>query len=126
MGLMRPIRFFGLAADGPADARQVIETARRAEAAGFAGLVLPDHLIEQHAPVPLLATVAAVSERLRIMPFVLNSGLRHPAVIAQDLASLDVLSDGRLEIGVGAGWNRAEHDAIGLPFEPAARRADRL
>jgi probable F420-dependent oxidoreductase len=123
---MRPFRFFGIAASGPAGLREIVGTARRAEAAGFAGLVLPDHLLEQHAPIPVLAAVAATTQRLRIMPFVLNSGLRHPAVVAQDLASLDVLSDGRLEIGIGAGWNRMEHDAIGLPLEPAARRVDRL
>ncbi|WP_117214972.1 TIGR03621 family F420-dependent LLM class oxidoreductase [Allorhizocola rhizosphaerae] len=123
---MRPFRFFGIAAAGPVGVRAIVDTARRAEAAGFTGLVLPDHLLEQHAPIPVLATVAASTERLRIMPFVLNTGLRHPAVIAQDLATLDVLSDGRLEIGLGAGWNRMEHDAVGLPFEPAARRIDRL
>lgn len=123
---MRPFRFFGLAAAGPVAVSEIVETARRAEAAGFAGLVLPDHLVKQHAPIPLLATVAAATQRLRIMPFVLNTGLRHPAVVAQDLASLDVLSEGRLEIGLGAGWNRIEHDAIGIPFEPAAQRIARL
>lgn len=123
---MRPFRFFGVAAAGPVGPREIVDTARRAEATGFAGLVLPDHLLEQHAPIPVLATIAAVTERLRILPFVLNTGLRHPAVLAQDLASLDVLSDGRLEIGLGAGWNRMEHDAIGLPFEPAAQRIERL
>ncbi|HEX6684501.1 MAG TPA: TIGR03621 family F420-dependent LLM class oxidoreductase [Candidatus Limnocylindrales bacterium] len=123
---MRPFRFFGVAAAGPVGVREIVDTARMAEAAGFTGLVLPDHLLEQHAPIPVLATVAAKTERLRIMPFVLNTGLRHPAVVAQDLASLDVVSGGRLEIGLGAGWNRIEHDAIGIPFEPAARRVDRL
>lgn len=125
-GGMRPFRFFGVAAAGPVSVREIVDTARRAEAAGFTGLVLPDHLLEQHAPIPVLATVAAATERLRILPFVLNAGLRHPAVVAQDLASLDVLSEGRLEIGLGAGWNRVEHDAIGIPFEPASRRVDRL
>lgn len=119
-------RFFGVAADDTVDARTLVATAKKAEAAGFAGLVLPDHLIEQHAPIPVLATIAAVTERLRVMPFVLNSGLRHPAVLAQDLATIDVLSDGRLEIGIGAGWNKAEHDAIGLPFDPPAVRTRRL
>ncbi|HZM76882.1 MAG TPA: TIGR03621 family F420-dependent LLM class oxidoreductase [Candidatus Limnocylindrales bacterium] len=123
---MRPFRFFGVAAAGPVGLREIVDTARRAEAAGFTGLVLPDHLLEQHAPIPALATVAAATERLRIMPFVLNAGLRHPAVVAQDLASLDVLSGGRLEIGLGAGWNHLEHNAIGIPFEPAARRVDRF
>jgi probable F420-dependent oxidoreductase len=119
---MRPLRFSGVAADGPVDAKRLVATARTAESAGFAGLVLPDHLLEQHAPIPVLATVAAVTERLRIAPFVLNAGLRHPAVLAQDLATLDVLSGGRLDIGIGAGWNRAEHDAVGLPFLPARDR----
>jgi probable F420-dependent oxidoreductase len=123
---VRPFRFFGVAANGPVDARQLTQTARQAEAAGFAGLVLPDHLLDQHAPVPVLATVAAVTERLRIGSFVFNTGLRHPAVLAQDLATLDVLSGGRLDIGLGAGWNRPEHDAIGVPFEPVGRRIDRL
>jgi probable F420-dependent oxidoreductase len=122
---MRPLRFFGVAADGAdgaPDARRLAAVARTAEAAGFAGLVLPDHLLEQHAPIPVLATIAAVTERLRIAPFVLNAGLRHPAVLAQDLATLDVLSDGRLDVAIGAGWNKAEHDAIGLPFLPARDR----
>jgi probable F420-dependent oxidoreductase len=123
---MRPFRFLGSAAEGVDDARKLTATARRAESIGYSGLVLPDHLIGQHAPIPVLATVAAVSERLRIGTFVLNAALRHPAVIAQDLASLDVLSDGRLEIGIGAGWNRPEFDAIGLPFDPGPARVARL
>lgn len=123
---MRPLKLYGLAAAGLDDARTLAETARTAEAAGFAGLVLPDHLVEQHAPIPVLTAVATVTERLRILPFVLNAGLRHPAVLAQDLATLDVLSGGRLEVGIGAGWNKVEHDAIGLPFPPAPRRIDVL
>lgn len=125
-GFMRPFRFLGLAGPGILDRRQLTDLARRAESIGYSGLVLPDHLLEQHAPVPLLATIAAVTERLRIGTFVFNAALRHPAVLAQDLATLDVLSDGRLEIGIGAGWNRAEFRAIGLPFEPAAVRVRRL
>ena len=123
---MRAFRFLAVAADGLEDGRQVAATARRAESMGFSGLVLPDHMVEQHAPVPVLATVAAVTERLRIGTFVFNVNLRHPAVLAQDLASLDVLSGGRLEIGLGAGWNRPEHDAIGLPFDPVGTRVSRL
>jgi probable F420-dependent oxidoreductase len=123
---MRAFRFLASAAVGLEDGKAVAETARRAESMGYAGLVLPDHLLEQHAPIPLLATVAAATDRLRIGTFVLNSALRHPAVLAQDLASLDVLSHGRLEIGIGAGWNRPEHDAIGIPFDPVPARIDRL
>lgn len=123
---MRPFRFLGLAGQTILDARRLADTARQAEAIGYDVLVLPDHLLDQHAPIPLLATVAAVTERLRIGTFVFNVNLRHPAVLAQDLASLDVLSGGRLEIGIGAGWNRPEHDAIGLPFPPVRTRVSRL
>jgi probable F420-dependent oxidoreductase len=73
-----------------------------------------------------MAVVAAATERLRIGTFVVNNDLRHPAILAQDMASLDVLSGGRLDIGIGAGWNRPEYDAIGLPFEPVGTRVERL
>ncbi len=122
---MRPFRF--LADPGEiADGRQLAAEARRAESMGYSAMVLPDHLVEQLAPIPVLATVAAATERLRIAPFVLNNDLRHPAVLAQDLASLDVLSGGRLEIAIGAGWNKPEYHRIGLPFEPVAVRSARL
>ena len=108
--------------DGPALARE----ARRAESMGFTALVVPDHLIEQLSPVPALATIAAATDRLRIAAFVHNNDLRHPAVLAQDLASLDVLSGGRLDVAIGAGWNKPEYDAIGLPFDPTPVRQARL
>ena len=64
---------------------------------------MPDHLIGQLAPIPTMAAIAAVSDTLRVAAFVLNNDLRHPAVLAQDLASLDVLSEGRLDVAIGAG-----------------------
>jgi probable F420-dependent oxidoreductase len=123
---MLPFRFLGVAASGVVNKNQLIETARRAESIGYSGLVVSDHLLDQHAPIPVLATIAAVTERLRIGTFMLNAGLRHPAVLAQELASLDVLSGGRLDIGIGAGWNRLEHSSIGVPFERHATRISRL
>ena len=109
-----------------ADGKALAADARRAEAMGYAGLVVPDHLIEQLSPIPALATIAAATERLRIAAFVHNNDLRHPAVLAQDLASLDVLSGGRLDVAIGAGWNKPEYDAIGLPFDPTPVRQARL
>ena len=103
-----------------ADAREIAsiaeltETARRAEALGIDTLVVPDHLIQQLGPIPAMAAIVAVSDRLRVSGFVLNNDLRHPAVLAQDLASIDVLSGGRLDVAIGAGWNRAEYAAIGI------------
>src|SRR5579872_5966816 len=122
---MRPFRFLATA-DGYPGFAELTSLARKAEAVGCSGFVLPDHLIEQHAALPVLAVVAAATERLRVGTFVLNVGLRHPAVLAQDLATLDVLSGGRLEIGLGAGWNKPEHDAIGIAFGPAGVRVRRL
>jgi probable F420-dependent oxidoreductase len=123
----RPFRFLGYAtSDEDVDGRTLMEQARRAESMGYSAVVLPDHLVDQPAPVPVLATVAAATEGLRIGTFVFNNDLRHPAVLAQDLATLDRLSDGRLEIGIGAGWNRPEYDAIGLPFDPVGTRVSRL
>ncbi|MGH2446101.1 MAG: TIGR03621 family F420-dependent LLM class oxidoreductase [Candidatus Limnocylindria bacterium] len=122
---MRPFRFLA-DARAVATVRELAETARRGEAIGIDTLAFPDHLIRQLAPVPAMAAVAAVSDRLRMSAFVLNNDLRHPAVLAQELASLDVLSEGRLDVAIGAGWNRAEYEAIGLPFDPTGVRQARL
>ena len=121
----RPFRFL-------ADAREIAsvdelrETIRRADSIGIDTLVVPDHLIPQLSPTTAMAAIVALSDRLRVSAFVLNNDLRHPAVLAQDLASLDVLSGGRLDVAIGAGWNRAEYQAIGLPFDPTAVRQARL
>ena len=122
---MRPFRFLATV-DEYGSLAELTSLARKAEAVGCSTFVVPDHLIEQYAALPVLAVVAAATERLRVGTFVLNVGLRHPAVLAQDLATLDVLSGGRLEIGMGAGWNKPEHDAIGIPFEPTGVRINRL
>jgi probable F420-dependent oxidoreductase len=122
---MRPFTFLA-AIQAVMDGAALAAEARRAEAMGFTALVVPDHLIEQLSPIPALATIAAATEQLRIAAFVHNNDLRHPAVLAQDLASLDVLSGGRLDVAIGAGWNRPEYDAIGLPFDPTPVRQARL
>jgi probable F420-dependent oxidoreductase len=122
---MRPFRFLADVhpiVTGP----ELAERARRAEQMGYHALVLPDHLIEQLSPVVTMATVAAMTSSLRVSAFVLNNDLRHPAVLAQDLASIDVLSGGRLDVAIGAGWNKPEYDAIGLPFDRTPIRQARL
>jgi probable F420-dependent oxidoreductase len=122
---VRPFRFL---ADvrAPATAGELGETARRAESIGYHALVVPDHLIAQLSPVPAMAVLTAATTRLRTSAFVFNNDLRHPAVLAQELASLDVLSEGRLDVAIGAGWNEPEYRAIGIPFEPVAIRGARL
>ncbi|MEO6702658.1 MAG: TIGR03621 family F420-dependent LLM class oxidoreductase [Jatrophihabitantaceae bacterium] len=122
---MRPFHFL-------ADVCQIVTgpelatRAQRAEQLGYHAVVLPDHLLGQLSPVAAMATVAAATSTLRMSAFVLNNDLRHPAVLAQDLASIDVLSGGRVDVAIGAGWNKPEYDAIGLSFDPTPIRQARL
>lgn len=122
---MRPFHF---AADARAAApwRELAERARRAESTGYHALVVPDHLLDQLSPVPAMTALAAATTTLRVSAFVFNNDLRHPAVLAQDLASIDVISDGRLDVAMGAGWNEPEYTGIGLAFDPVGTRAARL
>ena len=122
---MKPFQFLADAFDATT-ARELGERARAAEDLGVTTFVLPDHLVPQLSPVPYLATVAALTERVRLSAFVHNNDLRHPAVLAQDLASLDVLSGGRLDVAIGAGWNEPEYRAVGIPFDPIRVRQARL
>jgi probable F420-dependent oxidoreductase len=125
MTSMRPFRFL-------ADVHEIVTgpelaaRARRAEQMGYHALVIPDHLLRQLSPVVAMATVAAATSTLRVSAFVMNNDLRHPAVLAQDLASIDVLSGGRVDIAIGAGWNKPEYDAIGMAFDPTPVRQARL
>src|ERR1700759_3171447 len=118
---MRPFQFLADVSE-IVPGHELAARAKRAEQMGYHAVVLPDHLIGQLSPVAALATVAAATSTLRLSAFVMNNDLRHPAVLAQDLASIDVLSGGRLDVAIGAGWNKPEYDAIGLPFDPAPVR----
>jgi probable F420-dependent oxidoreductase len=122
---VRPFRFL-VGARGIKDRRMLVEGARAAEAVGFSDLTVHDHLTSQLAPVPVLTAVAMATERLRLCPLVFNNDLRHPAVLAQDLATIDLLSEGRLVVGIGAGWNEPEYRAIGIPFDPPGIRISRM
>ena len=120
----RPFRF-GVTLEGSTGGRAgVLETARRAEAAGASVLLATDHLGSWGA-LPRLQAAAEVTG-LRIGTLVLNNDLRHPAVLAQELATVDAMTDGRLEIGIGAGWNRPEYEAAGMRFDPPADRLRRM
>jgi len=115
-----------------ADAREIVsgrelaQRARDAESIGYHELVIPDHLIPQLGPIAGCAWIASATTKLRVGSFVHNNDLRHPAILAQELASIDVLSEGRLDVAIGAGWNRPEYDAIGLAFDPTPVRQARL
>jgi probable F420-dependent oxidoreductase len=127
---MRPFRF-GVIAEHAQTPDRLLETARRAESAGCSTLLLRDHLVEgpfihQLAPLPALAAVAAATTTLRVGTLVLANDFRHPAVLAKEIATLDVLSGGRVEPGLGAGFLRRDYEQAGLPFDRPGDRVSRL
>jgi probable F420-dependent oxidoreductase len=122
---VNPFRFL-VGARGLQDRQALLERARSAEAIGYTDVTVHDHLGRQLAPIALLSAVAVATERIRLCPLVFNNDLRHPAVLAQELATLDVLSEGRLVVGIGAGWNEREYRAIDLEFDPPPIRISRM
>ena len=86
------------------------EQARKAEDLGYSALLMPDHFGDQLAPVPALMAVADATTDLRIGTLVFDNDYRHPVVLAKDCATLDVLSGGRLELGIGAGWMASDYE----------------
>jgi probable F420-dependent oxidoreductase len=120
----RPFRFGLIASDGTAAG--LIETAKSAEEQGFSSIALNDHFSSAVAPLLGLQAMAAATSNIRIATAVLNQDLRHPAVLAKEVATLDVLSGGRVELGLGAGWVRADYDRSGIPFDSATERIERL
>ena len=117
---------FGMQLTGAPDRASWLDLARRAEDLGYSTLSLPDHFGDQFAPFAALGAVAATTERIRLSMGVLANDFRHPVVLAKEAATLDVVSDGRLDLGLGAGWMREEYEAAGIPFDPAPERILRL
>jgi len=123
--VVRPFRF-GVTAPTPSAGTDWVERARRVEQLGYATLVVPDHFRDHLAPVPALTAAALATTRLRVGSLVFSNDFRHPAVLAKEAATIDVLSGGRFELGLGAGWLRAEYDQTGIPFEAPGTRVERL
>jgi probable F420-dependent oxidoreductase len=109
-----------------ADAKTIAERARWAESIGATHIAVHDHLGDQYAPIPTLAGFAMASDRLGLVPLVFNNDLRHPALLAQELASLDVISGGRVVVGIGAGWNEREYRTLGIEFDRPGVRIERM
>ena len=122
---MKPFRF-AAGIRTAATRAEYVESVREVERLGYSSLMLSDHLVDQFGPISALGVAAAVTTTLRLGTFVFNNDLRHPVVLAQELATMDRLSDGRLEIGIGAGWNKPEYEAAGIPFASGTLRIDRL
>jgi probable F420-dependent oxidoreductase len=127
---MRPFRF-GVVGESIESGHDLVTTARRAEELGYDTLLLRDHFVRepfghQLAPMVALAAAAAATERLRMGTLVLDNDYRHPVMVAKEAATLDVLSGGRFELGLGAGWLKDEYERAGMRFDPAGVRVDRL
>ena len=122
---VRPFRF-GVTAPTPSGGTDWAERARRIEQLGYSMLVVPDHFRDHLAPVPALVAAALATTRLRVGSLVFSNDFRHPAVLAKEAATIDVLSGGRFELGLGGGWLRAEYDQAGIPFDAPGTRVERL
>lgn len=124
MSSYRPFRF-GLEVRPAASKDDWAAKARRAEDTGYAILLLPDHLGDHFAPGPALMAAADVTTTLRLGSYVYDNDFRHPVVLAKEAATLDVLTGGRFELGLGAGWRASEYQQAGIPFDAASVRVER-
>jgi probable F420-dependent oxidoreductase len=117
---------FGVSVHGVRSKKEWVELARQVEDLGYSTLLMPDHLGEQLSPIPALVAAAEATSTLRVGSLVFDNDFRHPAMLAKEAATLDLLSEGRLELGMGAGWMKGEYERAGIPFERASLRIDRL
>lgn len=130
MAQRHPFRF-GVINEQPLPREAWLARVRRAEELGYSTFLLRDHLVSdafgpQYGPIAALATAAAVTTRLRVGTMVIDNDFRHPAILAKEIATVAALSGGRIELGIGAGWLRAEYERAGIVYDPAAERIDRL
>jgi probable F420-dependent oxidoreductase len=122
---MHPFRF-GIQCRGPSDPAGWRALARQVEDLGWSTLTIADHFDGALAPVPGLMAAADATTALRVGTMVLGNDYRHPVVVAKEAATLDVLTGGRFELGIGAGWMTADYEAAGIPLAGAGTRVDRL
>ena len=122
---MKPFRF-GVSIGKAGSRAEWVDKARKLEDLGYATLTVPDHLTALLAPIPALVSAAAATKSLRLRTNVLNNDFRHPVLLAREVATADLLTDGRLQLGLGAGYMKSEYDEAGLCFDPGGVRVDRL
>jgi probable F420-dependent oxidoreductase len=122
---MHPFRF-GIQCRGPADGTGWRELARRVEGLGWSTLTIADHFDDALAPIPGLMAAADVTTTLRVGSMVLANDYRHPVVLAKEAATLDLLTGGRFDLGIGAGWMTTDYEAAGIPLDRPELRIERL
>ena len=121
-------RRFRFAAElhSPLDGSTWADSARELEALGYSTLFVPDHFDEGLGPIAAMATAAAVTTTLGVGALVFDCDFRHPAVLARELATVDQVSEGRLEVGLGAGWKNLDYQRSGIPMDRPKVRVDRM
>ena len=117
---------FGVQVSKETTAKGWAELARRTEAAGYEVLTMPDHFTDQLAPIPALMAAASATTTLRVGALVFDNDYKHPVILAKELATIDLLSEGRLEIGLGAGWMISDYEEAGIPYDSPKVRIDRF
>lgn len=122
---VRPFRF-GVQMSNAVEGVGWAETARRVESLGYDVVTMPDHFGGQLAPIPALQAVLDATTTLRAGALVFDNDYKHPAILAKELATMDVLSDGRVEIGLGAGWMISDYEQLGLVYDRPGVRIDRF
>lgn len=121
----RPFRF-GVQVNGTGTRSEWVDLARKVESLGYSTMTMPDHFGEQLAPVPALQCAADATTTLRLGALVYDNDYKHPVVLAKELATMDVLSDGRVEVGLGAGWMISDYDQSGIPYDTPGVRVSRF
>lgn len=126
-----PVRPFRFAAGGEGNpdeggARRFVKLAQKAEELGYDSFMIPDHLGNQVGPIAALGALAVATDKIRLGTAVLANGFRHPAVLAKDATTIDQISGGRLEFGIGAGWMKEEYDKAGIAYESPGVRIEKL
>lgn len=117
---------FGVQLDRPFDGMTWADSCRKVEALGYSTLFVPDHFDEGLGPIAAMAAGAAVTTELIVAPLVLDCDYRHPAVLSRELATIDQISEGRLEVGIGAGWKASDYRSSGIPMDRPGVRVDRM
>jgi probable F420-dependent oxidoreductase len=125
MGQLRPFRF-GVQAHSVATAREWRETARSVESMGYSALYLPDHFTDLPGPIAALMAAADATTKLRVGSLVFDNDYRHPVVLAKEAATIDLLSEGRFDLGLGAGWQTSDYDKSGIPLDSVGTRIERM
>ncbi|MGI9608960.1 MAG: TIGR03621 family F420-dependent LLM class oxidoreductase [Acidimicrobiia bacterium] len=121
----KPFRF-GIQAKTAETKAEWLEQVKKIEDLGYSSLSLPDHFDGQLAPTPALMAAADATTTLRVGALVWCNDYRHPVTFASEMATLDILSEGRLELGIGAGWMRSDYDAAGIDYDRPGVRIDRM